>query len=282
MLVPIRAVGTMDEVGKVDVVVITLKAHQILPVLDDLPKLFHDETVVMTMQNGLPWWYFVGHGGQFEGRALESVDPNGQILRAIDTKRIVGCIPYPAAHLRAPGEVTHTEGRLLPLGELDGKITPRVQTISAIFEKAGFKAPILDSIRTNLWVKLLGNLCFNPLGALAHSTLDVMATFPPSVDLVRSAMEEAVAIAKALGITLPITVEKRIQGAARVGKHKPSTLQDIELGKSTEVDALIVAVVEIAGLTGTPAPTIRTLSACMQLLNKTVEDNKVAIRAFKL
>jgi len=278
-LVRVRAVGSVAEVGKVDVVIIALKAHQILPILDDLPKLFHDSTIVLSMQNGLPWWYFLKHGGQFEGRALESVDPGGRILRAISAERIVGCIPYPAAHLRAPGEVQHTEGTLLPLGELDGSRTDRVERLSEALAAAGFKAPILDSIRSNMWVKLLGNLCFNPIGAMTHSTLDVMATFPPSVAVVRAAMEEAAAIAASLGLTLDVTVERRIRGAAKVGPHKPSTLQDVEAGKPTEVDALIVAVVELAELTGTPAPTIRTLCACMQLLNKTVEEKHVKIQA---
>lgn len=281
-LVPVRAVGAIAEVGVVDVVILALKAHQILPILEELPSLFHEGTVVLSMQNGLPWWYFLRHGGAMEGRALESVDPGGRILRAIAAERIVGCIPYPAAHLRAPGEVQHTEGSLLPLGELDGSRSERVLRLSGALTAAGFKAPVLDAIRRNMWVKLLGNLCFNPIGAMTHSTLDTMATFPPSVAIVRSAMEEAAAIAGALGLALDVTVEKRIRGAAKVGPHKPSTLQDIEAGKPTEVDALIVAVVELAELTGTPAPTIRTLCACMQLLNKTVEEKQVKIRATPL
>lgn len=278
-LVPVRAVAKVSEVGKVDVVVIALKAHQILPILDELPSLFHSNTIVLSMQNGLPWWYFLKHGGPFHGRPLESVDPGGRILAAIDPERIIGCIPYPAAHLRVPGEVVHTEGTLLPLGELDGKSTDRVQRLSSSLTAAGFKAPILPDIRSNMWVKLLGNLCFNPIGAMTHSTLDVIATYPPSVDMVRAAMEEAVAISSSLGVKFDVTVDRRIRGAAKVGAHKPSTLQDVEAGKPTEVDALIVAVVELAALTGTPAPTIRTLCACMQLLNKTIEDKGVKIQA---
>lgn len=277
--VPVRAVGALAECGPVDVVVIALKAHQIYPVLDDLPKLFHEKTVVVSMQNGLPWWYFLKHGGAFDGHPLHSVDPEGRLLASIPADRIVGCIPYPAAHLRAPGEVVHTEGTLLPLGELDGSSSERVSGLSAALTAAGFKAPVLENIRSNMWVKLLGNLCFNPIGALTHSTLDVMATYPPSVAMVRNAMEEATEIAGKLGLVLDVTVDRRIRGAARVGPHKPSTLQDVEAGKPTEVDALIVAVVELAELTGTPAPTIRTLCACMQLLNKTVEDKGVKIQA---
>jgi len=281
-MVPLRAVATPAEAGPVDVVIIALKAHQILPLLDDLPKLFHASTVVLSMQNGLPWWYFLRHGGAFEGRPLRAVDPDGQLLAGIAPERIVGCIPYPAAHLRAPGEVVHTEGTQLPLGELDGTTSERSQRISAAFTAAGFRAPVLENIRSNMWVKLLGNLCFNPIGAMTHSTLDVIATYPPSVAMVRAAMEEAAAIAASLGITLDVTVDRRIKGAARVGPHKPSTLQDVEAGKPTEVDALIVAVVELAELTGTPAPTIRTLCACMQLLNKTVEEKGVKIQAMPL
>eukprot|EP00931_Biecheleriopsis_adriatica_P089429 TRINITY_DN63564_c0_g1_i1.p1 TRINITY_DN63564_c0_g1~~TRINITY_DN63564_c0_g1_i1.p1 ORF type:complete len:363 (+),score=70.65 TRINITY_DN63564_c0_g1_i1:41-1129(+) len=277
--VPVRAVGSIEEVGQVDVVVIALKAHQILPVLKELPKLFHASTVVLSMQNGLPWWYFQKHGGPYADQPLYSVDPDGSILKAIEPDRIVGCIPYPAAHLPSPGVVRHTEGSQLPVGELDGSRSERVVQISEALERAGFRAPVLDSIRTNMWVKLLGNLCFNPIGALTHQTLDVMATYPPSVAMVRSAMEEAADIAARLGLSLPVTVEKRIRGAARVGPHKPSTLQDLEAGKPTEVDALIVAVVELADLTGAAAPTIRTLCACMQLLNKTIEDREVMIRS---
>lgn len=281
-LVPVRAVATCAEVGPVDVVIVALKAHQIVPMLDELPKLFHEDTVVLSMQNGLPWWYFMKHGGPLDGRPLESVDPGGKILQAIAAERIIGCIPYPAAHLRAPGEVTHTEGRLLPLGELDGGHSDRVQRLSGALAAAGFKAPVLSSIRSNMWVKLLGNLCFNPIGAMTHATLGVIATYPPSVAMVRSAMEEASAIAGKLGVTWDVTIDRRIQGAAKVGDHKPSTLQDVEAGKPTEVDALIVAVVEMAELTGTPAPTIRTLSACMQLLNKTIDEQRVKIQATKL
>lgn len=280
--VPTHAAAKPADVGPVDIVIIALKAHQIVPLLDDLHHLFHEDTVVVSMQNGLPWWYFLKQPGPYEGRPLQSVDPGGRLLAGIDARRIVGCIPYPAAHLRAPGEVVHTEGTLLPVGELDGSTTQRVKRISAAFVDAGFKAPVLDNIRSNMWVKLLGNLCFNPIGAMTHSTLGVIATYPPSVAVVRAAMEEATAIAASLGLKLDVTVDKRIRGAAKVGPHKPSTLQDVEAGKPTEVDALIVAVVELADLTGTPAPTIRTLCACMQLLNKTVEDHGVRIRASKL
>jgi len=281
-LVHVRAVGSLAEVGTVDIAIITLKAQQIRPVLPDLPQLFHDKTIVVSMQNGLPWWYFLGQDGPYKGRQLESVDPGGEILRAIEPERIIGCIPYPAAHLRAPGELVHTEGTLLPLGELDGSASDRVSTLSAALVAAGFKAPVLPDIRANMWVKLLGNLCFNPMGALTHTTLDILATYPPSVAVVRSAMEEAMAVAASLGVKMNITVDRRIAGAARVGPHKPSTLQDVEQGKPTEVDALILAVVELAELTGTPAPTIRTLCACMQLLNKTVEERKVKIEATPL
>jgi len=282
VLVPVRAVGSLSEVGVVDVAIITLKAQQIRPVLHELPQLFHDKTVVVSMQNGLPWWYFLGQDGPYKGRQLESVDPGGEILKGIEPKRIIGCIPYPAAHIRDPGEVVHTEGTLLPLGELDGTTSDRVSTLSAALVAAGFKAPVLPDIRANMWVKLLGNLCFNPMGALTHTTLDVLATYPPSVGIVRSAMEEASAVAASLGVKMDITVDRRIAGAARVGPHKPSTLQDVEQGKPTEVDALILAVVELAELTNTPAPTIRTLCACMQLLNKTVEEKKVKIQATPL
>mmetsp|Transcript_5859 Transcript_5859/g.12850 ORF Transcript_5859/g.12850 Transcript_5859/m.12850 type:complete len:367 (+) Transcript_5859:63-1163(+) len=281
-MVSVRAVSSMAEAGPVDVVIIALKAHQIVPVLPDLPKLFHKDTVVLTMQNGLPWWYFHKHGGELAGRPLLSVDPKGELFAAISPERIVGCIPYPAAYLRAPGEVVHTEGTLLPLGELDGSSTPRVQALSTALIAAGFKAPVLENIRSNMWVKLLGNLCFNPIGAMTHSTLGVMATYPPSVAMVRRAMEEATEIAGKLGITWDVSIDRRIAGAAKVGNHKPSTLQDVEAGKPTEVDALIAAVVELADLTSTPAPTIRTLCACMLLLNKTIEDEKVKIQASPL
>jgi 2-dehydropantoate 2-reductase len=273
-----RAVERMSEAGKQDVVLLTVKAHQVAAVAAELKHLMHDETAIVTMQNGIPWWYFHKHGGEFDGRPVRSADPDGTIARSIDSDRIVGSVVYPAATLVAPGVVQVVEGKRFTIGELDGSTSPRAQMISATLTKAGFKAPITDDIRGEIWLKIWGNMNFNPISALTHATLVDLLKFPLTRELSIQMMHEAEAIATKLGITFRVGIEKRIAGAEKVGAHKTSMLQDVEAGKPMEIEALIGAVVELGHLTGTPTPHIDAVYACVSLLAKTLTDQRGRLR----
>lgn len=262
----VRATNDYTEAGVQDVVILALKAQQVEAVVADLPKLFGPHTTVITMQNGIPFWYFQKHGGEYEGRGVDSVDPAGVIRGGIAAERVIGCVVYPASELVAPGVVRHIEGDRFPLGELDGSITDRVQALSAIFANAGFKAPVLEQIRSEIWLKLWGNLTFNPISALTHATLVDICQFPQSRELAVAMMTEAQTVAGKLGITFRVPLEKRIAGAEKVGRHKTSMLQDIEAGRGPEIDALVGAVMELGQLTQTPTPHINTVHALVQLL----------------
>ena len=268
----VRATSDYAEAGPQDVVILALKAQQVEAVVGELPKLFGPQTTVITMQNGIPYWYFQKHGGDYEGRRVDSVDPSGSIGAGIPAQRVIGCVVYPASELIAPGVVQHIEGERFPLGELDGISSERVQTLSAIFENAGFKAPVLDNIRSEIWLKLWGNLTFNPISALSHSTLVDICQFPLSRELATAMMTEAQAVASKLGITFRIPLEKRIAGAEKVGKHKTSMLQDVEAGRGVEIDALVGSVIELGKLTQTPTPHIDTVYALVKLLAKTMAE----------
>ena len=268
----VRATSNYDEAGPQDVVILALKAHQVESVVDELPKLFGAHTTVITMQNGIPFWYFQHHGGVHEGRTVESVDPTGMLQKKIPSERIIGCVVYPASVLVAPGVVRHTEGDRFPLGELDGSTTPRITALSEVFAHAGFKAPVLDAIRSEIWLKLWGNLTFNPISALAHSTLVDICQYPLSRDLAAAMMLEAEVVANKLDITFRVPLEKRIAGAEKVGKHKTSMLQDIEAGRDPEIDALVGSVIELGQLTDTPTPRMDTVYALVKLLAKTMAD----------
>ncbi len=278
----VRATNDYAEAGAQDAVILAMKAHQVEAVADDVPKLFGPDTAVVTMQNGIPFWYFHEHGGALAGTRLHSVDPNGRIGDAISAQRVIGCVVYPAAELVAPGVVKHVEGDRFPLGELDGSTSERVQRISACFEHAGFKAPVLDNIRAEIWLKLWGNLTFNPISALSHSTLVDICRYPPTRELAAAMMREAQAVAHQLGIEFRVTIEKRIAGAERVGKHKTSMLQDIEAGRAPEIDALVGAVVELGRLTGTPTPHIDAVYALVKLLARTMEEEHGLVRLHKM
>ncbi len=216
------------------------------------------ETTVITMQNGIPFWYFHKHGGNLQSTRVNAVDPTGVCAETIDPNRIIGCVVYPAAELVAPGVVQHIEGDRFPLGEIDGTISNRVKDLSDVFAKSGLKAPVLDNIRNEIWLKLWGNLTFNPISALTHATLQDICEFPLSRELAASMMKEAQAVAEKLGASFRVTLEKRIEGAAKVGKHKTSMLQDIEAGRAIEIDALVGSVVELGQLAGVPIrPSVR-------------------------
>ena len=275
----LRATDDLRAAGVQDLVILAVKANQVAAVAADLAALCHDDTVLVPMQNGIPWWYFQRHGGPHEGHCVRAVDPDGAIMRTIDPRRIVGCVVYPAAEIAAPGVIRHIEGNRYPLGELDGATTERVTRITAALTAAGLKSPILADIRAEIWLKLWGNLSFNPISALTHSTLVDLCQFPATRRLAFDMMSEAQAIAEKLGIAFRVTIDKRIAGAEKVGKHKTSMLQDIEAGREPEIDALLGSVIELGVLTGTPTPHLDTVHALTKLLAHTVAAEKLCVRA---
>ncbi|MDQ3260393.1 MAG: 2-dehydropantoate 2-reductase [Pseudomonadota bacterium] len=260
------ATDNLAEVGPHDLVILAMKANQVTPVAKQLAPLLRADTPVVTMQNGIPWWYFQKHGGEFDGRCIESVDPGGVIAEAIAVDRVIGCVVYPACEIVAPGVIRHIEGNRFPVGELDGAETSRVAAIASLFKKAGLKSPVLTDIRSEIWLKLWGNLTFNPISALTHATLVDICRFPPTRALAVSLMTEAQTIANRLGIEFRVTLERRIAGAEAVGKHKTSMLQDVEAGRMLEIDALVGSVIELGRLTQTPTPHIDAVYACASLL----------------
>jgi 2-dehydropantoate 2-reductase len=270
----VKATDRYDQAGPQDIVILAMKAHQVEAVANDVPKLFGPETVVVTMQNGIPFWYFHNHGGALAGTPVRSVDPTGLVAAKIPAERVIGCVVYPASELIAPGVVKHIEGDRFPVGELDGSSSERVSRVSACLGAAGFKAPVLDNIRAEIWLKLWGNLTFNPISSLSHSTLVDICQYPPSRDLAAAMMREAQAVANKLGIEFRVTLDKRIAGAEKVGKHKTSMLQDVEAGRAPEIDALVGAVVELARLTETPTPHIDTVYSLVKLLARTMEEQR--------
>ncbi|MET3918081.1 2-dehydropantoate 2-reductase [Variovorax sp. OAS795] len=270
----VKATDRYDQAGPQDIVILAMKAHQVEAVASDVPKLFGPETVVVTMQNGIPFWYFHNHGGALAGTPVRSVDPTGLVAAKVPAERVIGCVVYPASELIAPGVVKHIEGDRFPVGELDGSSSERVNRVSACFGAAGFKAPVLDNIRAEIWLKLWGNLTFNPISSLSHSTLVDICQYPPSRELAAAMMREAQAVAHKLGIEFRVTLDKRIAGAEKVGKHKTSMLQDVEAGRAPEIDALVGAVVELARLTETPTPHIDTVYSLVKLLARTMEEQR--------
>ncbi len=263
------ATGDLRSIGPVDVVILAVKAHQIEPLLPDLPALMHDDTAVVSMQNGIPWWYFFEHGGPYDGHIVQSVDPGGAISAAIETRRIVGCVIYCSTEIVAPGVIKHTEGTRYSLGDPARGVSQRTQRIADALIAGGLKAPVEADLRPEIWLKVLGNASFNPISALTRATLAEMTNDPLVEAAVTEMMRESVAIANALGVEIPITIEKRIDGARRVGDHKTSMLQDLEAHKPLELDALTGAVVEIGRLVGIPTPATSLVYALAQLLNKT-------------
>jgi len=277
-----RDVQATDDVracGLQDLVILGLKAHQIAPVADDIGALLGPDTIVLTTQNGIPWWYFQRLGGPHDGYRIEALDPGGRIAAAIAPERIIGCIAYPAAEIARPGLIRHIEGTRFPVGELDGSDSVRVHAVSESLIRAGFKSPVLADIRSEIWLKAWGNLSFNPISALTHATLVDICRFAPTRELAERMMREAEAIAHKLGIVFRVPLDKRIAGAERVGKHKTSMLQDVESGKALETEAIIGAVVELGRLTKTPIPHLEALYALVSLLGKTLADEGVCIKA---
>ena len=266
----LRAVQRYEDAGVQDAVLLTVKAHQVRDLLPDLRALFGPHTTVVTMINGIPWWYFHKLAGPNEGRGLASVDPGGVIAAHIEPERVIGSVVYPAAELVAPGVVKLIEGNRFTLGEPDGSRSERAEALSQALMKAGFKAPVARDIRSELWIKLWGNLSFNPISALTHATLQDICRFPPTRALAGRMMAEAQAVAEALGVRFKISLEQRIAGAEAVGAHKTSMLQDVEHGRALELQALVGSVVELGQVAGVPTPTIEAMHAATALLGQTL------------
>jgi 2-dehydropantoate 2-reductase len=240
--------------------------------------MFGPDTSVVTMINGLPWWYFHRLAGPFEGRRLESLDPQGEIAAAIEPERVIGSIVYPACELVEPGLVRLIEGNRFTLGEPDGSRSPRIEALSRALMESGFKAPVARDIRSEIWVKLWGNLTFNPISALTHATLEDICRFPLTRELAARMMAEAQTVGEELGVSFKIGIEQRIAGAQAVGAHKTSMLVDVENGRALELEALVGSVLELARITGTPVPTIEALYAVVKLLEATLQGQASMLR----
>ena len=262
-----QVAGSLDDIGTADVVFLGVKAHGLPDLAPRLRPLFGPDTVVVSTQNGIPWWYFQRHGGELEGLRLERVDPGGVIAAAIEPGRVVGSIAYFATEIEAPGVIRHIEGNRISLGEPDGTKSERCTRIAQALIGAGLRCPVTTKLRQELWVKLLGNVAFNPISALTGATLVDMAEHPDVSPLVREIMKEAEAVAGRLGLELPISIDQRIAGAAKVGAHKTSMLQDVEAHRRMELEAVVGAVIELGERLGIQMPATRAVYACASLLN---------------
>jgi len=263
--VPVNAAENPEELGPQDYVVITLKAHSVPPVVERMQPLIGENTTIVYGVNGMPWWYFYQLGGPFDGMRLAAVDPGDVQWNGFGPERILGCVVYPAAEVIEPGVIRHIEGNRFSLGEPDGSKSERAVAFSKALMAAGLKAPVRTHIREEIWIKLWGNLSFNPISALTHATLDVLCTDPGTRAVVRRMMVEAQHVAEKLGVTFPIDVDRRIDGGAAVGAHRTSMWQDLDAGRPMEIDALVTAVQELGQLTKTPTPTIDTVLALICL-----------------
>jgi len=275
-----RTPATADpaEIGPVDYVFLGLKANSYAASGPLIEPLLHENTAVIAAQNGIPWWYFHGLGGPYEGRRIESVDPGGEVSRVIPVERAIGCVVYCSTELEGPGLVRHLEGTRFSIGEPVGGRSDRCLEFSAAMIAGGLKCPVEDDVRKDIWIKLLGNAAFNPISALARATMVEIAQHSGTRAMIRLMMEETLEIARAVGSDPDISVDKRIDGAERVGEHKTSMLQDLEKDKPLELDVILAAVVELADLTGTKAPTLRAVHAVADLLSTKIgaTPNKVA------
>jgi 2-dehydropantoate 2-reductase len=274
----VAATDKIAEAGPQDLVILGMKAHQVAAVVRDLPAFYSAGTMVMTAQNGIPWWYFMKQAGPYEGTRLESVDPGGVIADHLPIERIIGAVVYPAAEITAPGVIKHIEGNRFSVAEIDNSETPRIKGVSEALRKAGFKAPVISDIRAEIWTKLWGNLSFNPLSALTHATLVDICRFPLTRELAAKMMQEAQAVGEALGIRFRVSLDKRIAGAEAVGAHKTSMLQDVESGRAIEIEALVGSVVELGRITKTPTPHIDAVYACASLLARSLQTAKGRLR----
>jgi 2-dehydropantoate 2-reductase len=245
------------ELGRQDFVILTLKSHALPGIADTLAPLIGPDTVLLFGQNGLPWWYFYRHGGRFDGHVLESVDPGGQLWKKLGPERALGAVIWQAAGLGAPGHVIHGFGDRMTIGEPSGEISPRALKLSALLEQAGVKSPVRADLRNEIWLKLWGNLSFNPVSVLTGGTLEALARDPGTRVVLAAMMDEARAVGEALGVVFSVSVEERLDMAAKVGAHRSSMLQDVDAGRPTELDALLGAVIELAQMTGIATPALK-------------------------
>jgi 2-dehydropantoate 2-reductase len=260
-LVQPRCTDNPAELGPQDFVIVCLKAHSITGAIEAMQPLLGPLTRIVTAVNGIPYWYFYKHGGRHEGSTLESIDPGGRQWRELTPERAIGCIVYPATEIESPGVIRHVYGDRFPLGEPSGEISADVQRLSELFVAAGMQAPVLDRIRDEIWLKLWGNVCLNPISALTHATLDVICSDPTTRALSKTIMLETQSIAETFGVKFRVDVERRIEGARKVGAHKTSMLQDLERGRPMEIDPLVTVVQEMGRLTETPTPALDTVLA---------------------
>jgi 2-dehydropantoate 2-reductase len=269
-VVSVEAADRIAEAGRPDLVVLAVKAHQLAPIAADVASILSPATMVLTAQNGLPWWYFFKHGGPHEGVRLESVDPGGVIADHLPTDAIIAGIVYQAAEIESPGVIRHIEGNRFPVAEIDGERSERVAALSRMLFNAGFKSPALTDVRAEIWMKLWGNLAFNPISALARANLDDICRFPPTRALAVAMMREGQAVGEAFGIRFRIPVEQRIAGAEGIGAHKTSMLQDVEHGRAIEIEALLGSVIELARLADIATPHLDAVYAAAKLLGETL------------
>jgi 2-dehydropantoate 2-reductase len=260
----LRCTSEPAELGPQDYVIVALKAHSVPGVVDAMRPLLGNDTGIVTAVNGIPYWYFYKHGGAFENSTLETIDPAAKQWRVLGPERAIGCVVYPATEIVEPGIIQHVYGDKFPIGEPSGERSFRVERLGRMMTKAGLRAPVLDNIRDEIWLKLWGNLSFNPISALTHATLDVIASDPGTRAVVRSMMAEAQEIAEKLGVHFRVDIERRINGAGAVGAHKTSMLQDLERGRPMEIDPLVTVVQEMGVLTGIPTPTIDIVLALIK------------------
>lgn len=261
-----RAIADARDAGPQDYLIVALKAHQIAGALDAMAPLIGPDTSLVMAQNGVPWWYFYKHGGPFEDRRVEAVDPGGVIWDTLRPERVIGCVVYPSCEIIAPGVIRHIEDQRFSLGEPDGSRSDRVVRLAEVLNGSGLRAPVRSRLRNEIWLKLIGNVALNPVSALTRTTLDVICADPPVRRFVRDVMLEAEAVAGALGETLRVSVDARLDGAAAVGAHKTSMLQDLEAGRPLELDAIAGAVVEIARMTQVATPNLDALHGLSRLL----------------
>jgi len=268
-----RIVGSLDEAGPADVVFLGVKAHSLTQLAPHLKPVLGPDTTVVSMQNGIPWWYFQGFGGQWDGLRLERIDPGGVISAAIEARRIVGSIVYFSTEIYEPGVVQHIEGNRISLGEPDGSRSERCRRIAEALVTAGLRCPITTHIRQEIWVKILGNASLNPVSALTRATLAQMLRDPGVAEVIRKIMQEVEAVSKKLGMELSVTVEQRMAGAAKVGEHKTSMLQDLEAGRPMELEALVGSVVELGERVGVAMDHTRAVYSCARLLAQAASTN---------
>jgi 2-dehydropantoate 2-reductase len=260
--------GDLSTIGTADVIFLGVKAHGLTALAPGLRQLYGPDTVVVSTQNGIPWWYFHGHGGELDGLRLEHVDPGGVIAASIEPERVVGSLAYFATDIAEPGVIHHTEGNKLSLGEPNGTRSERTKAIADALIAAGLRCPVTTRFRHEIWVKLLGNVAFNPISALTGGTLEELVRHPDASRAIREIMAETEAVAAKLGIELPISIDQRMAGAERVGAHKTSMLQDLEAGRPMELEAVVGAVVELGDRLNVPVPTMRAVYACTKMLDE--------------